>query len=84
MKKHLVKLLFVCFISIGLVSITSIAEAYYCRWVPAHYSKHGYYIPTHRICYQGYNPNRCWWVGGHYSRHGYYIPGHIVCKNWKY
>lgn len=79
MKTKLIKLLFACFISIGLFSTVSVAEAYHCKWVGGYHNRYGHYVPKHKVCYQGHRYNHCRFVGGYHNRHGYYVPRHKVC-----
>ncbi len=79
MKNNLIKLLFIFFISIGLLSTASISEAYQCRWVGGYHNKYGHYVPRHKVCGYHHRYHGCKWVGG-YHRNGHYVPRHKVCN----
>jgi hypothetical protein len=50
-------------IAVSLVSVSSVANAYQCRWVHGYYA-HGVYYHAHRVCW-GNNHHRCAWRNGH-------------------
>lgn len=65
MKQYAYKLLLILLISLGSLSISDIASAYWCAYGHCH---HHYYHRYHN----------CRWVGGFWS-HGYWHPRHRVC-----
>ena len=79
MKNKLGKWLLMLACALSLTSISTVSEAYQCRWVPAHW-QNGYYVNAHKVCWNdhgyyhtGYYHNghrggyyhHCWWRNGY-------------------
>lgn len=71
MKKIFSKWLYALIFAITITVASSSAEAYYCKWVPAHW-EHGHYREGHQVCYQHHHGYGYGYYGyGHRNGHGY-------------
>lgn len=87
MKNKITKCLATLAVAASLVTVTSVAQAYYggnpgnryvCKWVPGHW-KHGYWVQGTKVCWWKKTYNRgCIWRPGHWY-HGYWVPPTKVC-----
>lgn len=71
-------------VAMGMWSISAPAEAYHCRWVPAHW-ENGYRVPGRNVCWSGnyyrgnYYRRNCVTYRG-YWRHGYWHGPRTICR----
>ena len=71
MKSRFHRIFLAVTLALSIVSLSSAAEAYQCRWVKG-YTANGYYHQGHKVCWHNKGYNRG-------VRHCGYRNGHRVC-----